>query len=282
MHRGLNTFEFDLLTALARYRYLDTKHLMVLTGQANKNLYKRLSRLKVAGLIAYLENSNFKRDRLKDPQIYEITRDGLAHLSACGIAVKRTTWLRAGSYKNPVHNLTLCLVLASIEVACRANRLVFFAWDDILERAPKTTRDLDKPYVMPGIVPDALFAVEFPADFAFFALELDLTNHGKAEYQDKYARYADVIFKGTYKRHFEMEQRMYVLTICTNTKHLTDTLLPVMPERKPSPFLFKVHPPYGSFASAPSPAPQLFTEEWHRANQPPTNLGDLIGYTKVA
>jgi hypothetical protein len=282
MYRGLNNFELDLLKALARYRYLDTKHLMVLTGQSNKNVYKRLARLKAAGFIAYLENSNFKRDRLKDPQVYEISNAGVDHLSQLGIEVKKTTWLRARSYKNPVHNLNLCLALASIEVACRESHFNFFTWDEILERAPKATRDLDKPYVLPGIVPDALFAVEFPGDFAFFALELDLTNHGRTEYQDKYARYADAIFKGAYKRQFQMEQRMYVLTVCTNPRHLTETLLPAMPERKPSPFLFKVHPPYGSFTLAPSPAPQLFTEEWHRANQPPTNIGDLIGYTKTS
>jgi hypothetical protein len=282
MHRGLTPDELALLKALARYRYLDTKHLMMLTGQVNKNIYKRLTRLKIAGLIAYLENNNFRRDRLKDPQVYEITKDGILYLSQLGIDVKKATWLAPGSYKNPVHNLDLCLFIANAEAYYTRLGYPFFVWDEILERAPEATQKLDKPYVLNGIVPDGMYAVEFPDDVAAFTVEIDLTNHGKTEYQDKYARYADIIFKGFYKTHLGMTQHMYVLTVCTNSRHLTDTVLAVMPERKPSPFLFKVHSPYGSHMIAPAPAPQLFGEEWHRANQPPTSIGDLIGHTKAA
>jgi hypothetical protein len=279
MHRRLNNFELDLLKVTARYRYIDSKHWRLLTGQTNKNFDKRVQRLVSAKLVGRLDNNNFKRDRLKDAYVYEITNKGVALLSQLGITVKKATWLKGGVNPNPVHNLDVCLFVASAEIFYKSIGYPFFAWEEILERAPEKTRKLEKPYVLQGLVPDAMYAVEFPDDFALFTVEIDLTNHGKADYEEKYGRYADIIFKGSYKEHLSVTMKMFVQTVCTNVRHLTETVLPAMPERKPSPFLFKVHPPYGSFNVAPPPAPQLFAEEWHRANQPPTTIGALIGHT---
>lgn len=273
-------FRQDLLIALARYRYLDSKHLKALCDWHGTPSKDGLRALFDAGLIAILDNRTFQRSTLKDALVYEITKDGLAYLSAQGIEVKKTTWLRGGSYKTPLHDLNLNLAICSFEIECIQQGWKLYTWDEVLERAPETTRKQKRPQKFNGIEPDALFVVEGPDDCAFFALEMDITNHGKAEYKEKYAIYDNFIFKDQYKSYFDMTQDMYVLTICSNLAHLRDTLFPAMPPLAKN-LLFKVHPSYGKFQKPPAPAPELFSTEWHRANRVPLKLGDILGHTEA-
>src|SRR5438445_13749901 len=106
-----------ILALAYRYRYLDIKHLLELLPNANKRDYLRLLNLKPAGLINYLHNPTFSRDRLTDSQVFEITPEGEAQLALYELPPK-VTWLGAGNYKNPHHNLCVCLAIASIELAC--------------------------------------------------------------------------------------------------------------------------------------------------------------------
>lgn len=183
--------------------------------------------------------------------------------------------MRREAPENPVHNLNLCLALTSIEVGCARNGWRFIPWGEIIERAPKATRELPKPYHMGGVVPDALFAVEFPEFFACFPFELDISNHGKTEYEEKFARYADLIFKRIYQTHLGMQQRMYPLTLTSSPERMRN-MIGATPARN-SPFLFRAYPAYGSYQRAPAPAPQLFIEGWRDAKNRPINIGELDG-----
>ncbi|HXR36523.1 MAG TPA: hypothetical protein VN754_11265, partial [Candidatus Binataceae bacterium] len=139
---------------------------------------------------------------LKDSQVYELSREGREEAPK----VPQVTWLQVGNYKNPVHNLNLCLALASIEVGCARNGLRFIPWGELLDRAPKSTREMTTPYNFGvGVIPDAIFSVEFPDFFVCFALELDLTHHGAKEYEEKFCRYNDLIFKCYQRRELHLK-----------------------------------------------------------------------------
>jgi hypothetical protein len=262
--------DLEILQYLHRYRYLDTRHIFALVRSSNRKAYLAIKRLMLRGLIAKLPNNRFQRDRRGDPRVYELTKEGLAYLSQVGGLVPQATWLRPGNYKNPFHNLNLCLALASIELACREFPVDFFTWDQILAKAPEATQKLERPYVLNGLVPDALFSLALPDGyFACFALELDLTNHGAKEYKEKYQRYSDLIYSGWYRKHFDMKQRFYVLTITTNDHH-QKMLYTCMP-KKASPLFFKTMREYGSFERAPKPALSIFEDRWDCTDPDPTD-----------
>ena len=272
--RSVSPRRQQILTALARYRYLDSKHIFAMIGCANSNAKSDLRHLYDAGLIDRLPNNLFRRDRLKDPQVYEITDDGIDYLDQRNLTPRRATWLRAGTRGTPVHNLVLCLALASFEMAVTKAGLRFIAWEEILVRAPEATRLLKSPHrfeVSGGeLVPDAICSVEYPAQFRIFAWEIDLSNHGQKEYAAKARGYHELIFKGIYKRQLGMQQPMNVLTITTNIPR-RDTMAILA---KDKPFLFKTMPEYGSYEIAPAPALSIL-ENWHRANHPPVNLKEV-------
>jgi len=259
------------LQAHARYRYIDTKHLTLLTGLHYKNLVEPIRELYDAGLINRLENNKFGRDRLKDPQVSEITDVGWEYLETNNALPTRADWLGAGNYKNPVHNLDLCLATASAEIAFKEK---FIAWGDVLARAPEPTRKLEHPYVFGHKVIDNLFVLDFPKDYVCIFLELDLSNHGEKEYREKYELLSNIIYKGEYKRRFGMAMNAYVLTI-TDSPGRMQNLQSYMPARNNC-FLFKAHPEYGKFNKAPAPAPEMFTDFWFNAKGKPIKLEEIV------
>ncbi|KRQ09143.1 replication-relaxation family protein [Bradyrhizobium manausense] len=272
--RRLSSRHNQILSALARYRYLDSKHIFALIGCENSNAKSALRRLFDAGLINRLSNNLFRRDRLKDPQVYEISAEGIAYLKSRELLPDRAIWVKSGSRGTPVHNLVVCLALASFEVAVTKAGLRFIPWEAILTRAPSATKQLKAPFRFPvtsgELIPDAICSVEYPNEYRMFFWEIDLSNHGEKEYATKARGYHELIFKGVYKRHLGVQQLMNVLTITTNTAR-RDTMANLA---KDKPFLFKVVPEYGSYEAAPAPA-QSILENWHRAIHPPVNLKEI-------
>lgn len=271
--RRLTPRDIQILSALQRYRYLDSKHIFELIDCHNSNGHVALRRLFDFGLIYRIPNNKFGRDRLKDPQVYEITQEGKDQLSQRGVIVYRVDWLKGGTYKNPVHNLNLCLALCSIELACLKAGLRFIPWGEILERAPTDVRTSETPYNFGvGIIPDAIFSIEYPNHFMAFAFELDLTAHGEKEYTRKFERYDQLIFQGIYKKHLAMKQRLVVLTITTNDRR-RDNMMKCVPKRT-DPYYFQVQTSYGAFDKAPQPALSIL-EGWKAATTKNfNNLGD--------
>ncbi len=269
----ITAHELRILQSLYRYRYLDTAHIRELTDWRNVNLHKGLKRLFGVGLINVLPNNLFRRDRLTAPLVYEITQVGIDYLEGHGLQVPQATWLRGKTYGNPDHNLKLCLSLASIELACKEAALTFHPWGEILAHAPERTRGLANShrFEMNGrrLVPDALFSIEYPDQFACFAYELDITNHGEAEYREKFEWYHDLIFSGFYKQHLGMTQKMYVLTTTITPVRMNNLVL-YLPKRS-SPFLMKTMPEYGLFDKAPAPNLSIL-DEWQTAKTQTVSL----------
>ena len=275
--RPLTERELLALAYLDRYRYRDTPHLFALIECGNRNAYYTIERLLNFGLIAQLPSPTFQRNSIGAPRIYEATDRGRELLSNGG-RLPRATLLKAGRYKEPLHNLNLCLATASFELACRAAGWGFYPWGEIETRTPGASHsfELTDGGKLHRVHPDNIFTIETPDDFACIALELDITNHGAAEYRQKFKLYEQIIYTGLYKRQLGMTQRFYVLTISTNDAH-TKNLMPCLPKRA-APFLFKTISEYGRFQKAPPPALAIL-DGWFRADLRPRNLGDAIGHT---
>lgn len=283
--RQLTANDIRVLSVLERYRFLDTPHIGLLLGWTNRNLYYCLERLFGMGLIEVLPNNRFGRDQLASPLVYAITGAGSDQLSERDIIVHKATWLKAGNYKIPVHNLNLCLSLCDIELAHIAAGLRFISWGEILAAAPEKTQQMKNPHVLPvgteTVVPDAIFATEYPDAFALTFYELDLSNHGEKEYRDKFEKYESIIFGGIYKDHFGMKQRAYVNTLTTaplRLAHMQD----MHPKRR-NVFRFKCDPRYGSYQGAPKP--NLGILDGWQVNRTTLNLGKEVkptGHPKAA
>src|ERR1700716_2400319 len=96
--RQITAHDLRILSALERYRYLDTPHIKLLINWHNRNAYYGLERLFGMKLINVLPSNQFGRDRLGSPLIYEITKDGSDQLAERAIKVHKATWLHAGTY----------------------------------------------------------------------------------------------------------------------------------------------------------------------------------------
>jgi DNA-binding transcriptional ArsR family regulator len=265
-----------ILIAIERYGLLDTKHLCLITGLHQKNIEFPLRQLFDAGLIERLPNNQFNRDRLKDPQVYKKADLGTDWLERHGLTPYRAIWVAAGGQAS--HNLKVCLALACIEAAITAAGLRFYAWEELLADAPEETRKLKSPHRFSTsnghIVPDAIFSVATKDDYRrLFFLEVDLSDHGEKAYRAKADAYRELIFRGIYKAHLDMEQYANVITITTAPSR-QKMMVSLTEKRDPS--YFKVMPEYGSFEIAPSPSLSIL-EDWHCLAKPePLNLMETV------
>jgi hypothetical protein len=242
------------------------------------------------------------RDPLYDPEIYELSDEGIALVSQRAQHLEPATWLKQGRYgakSVAAHNLTICHAVASIEAAARAAGIRFITCSEVLTRAPKQTQDAKQPFAIPvsishlfpngklqrsdsSVIPDALFGLQYPnGTFRCFALEIDrgtmpLTRStlDETSYLRKLLQYREVISRGAYKTHFGMTATpMLLLTITTNARHLDGikALLQSLAGENQwkRAFLFKAEPSLGSFERAPQPALSLLTTGWDRVGNPP-------------
>jgi hypothetical protein len=139
----------------------------------------------------------------------------------------------------------ICDCLASIEVGARQDRnLRFISWQDIILKAPETTRNLPNPFEFPGsisytfsesrgmqsadikIVPDAVFGLEYTTQgqksYCFFALEADRntmpvarSNLRQTSYLKKILGYRAIASQNIYKSHLGLPN-LLVLNVTTN------------------------------------------------------------------
>jgi hypothetical protein len=293
----------EILRLLNRYRFLDAKHIYALLGSSNTNVRGALADLfHEHGLLNRLPQRAFMRDPLYDPEIYELSDEGIALVSQRARHIEPATWLKQGRYgakSLAAHNLTICHAVASVEAAATVAGIRFITCSEVLTRAPKETQDARQPFAIPvsishlfpngkvqrsdsSIIPDALFGLQYPnGSFRCFALEIDrgtmpLTRStlDETSYLRKLLQYREVISRGVYKTHFGMTATpMLLLTITTNARHLDGikVLLQSLAGENhwKRAFLFKAEPSLGSFERAPQPALSLLTTGWDRVGNPP-------------
>jgi Replication-relaxation len=293
----------EILRLLHRYRFLDAKHIYALLGSHNTNVRGALADLfHEHGMLDRLPQRGFMRDPLYDPEIYQLSDEGIALVSQRAEQTEPATWLKQGRYgakSLAAHNLTICHAVAAIEAAAKAAGIRFITCAEIMARAPIATQNARQPFAIPAsishrfpngnvqhsdtpVIPDALFALQYPnGSFRCFALEIDRgtmplarSTLDETSYLRKLLQYREVISRGGYKTHFGMTATpMLLLTITTNARHLDGikALLHDLAGDNPwkRAFLFKAEPSLGSFERAPQPALSLLTTGWDRVGNPP-------------
>jgi hypothetical protein len=287
----------ELLTVLARYKYLRSTYLSALLDHRSQDgLRRSLRSLYDNGLIDKPEAQLRGYNSLYTPDIYCIDTKGIDTLAERGISPDYVTHLHRQKNDAPVHqfahDMMICDTLASIEVGCREAGLRFIPWTEIIARttAPKPMKlactvahdfGTHRENFETHLVPDALFGVQYrDGKVAFFALECerrspkDVKKLTRSSSLKKLIGYRDIIRRGEYKDQLAIRNLRVLMVAPTPTmmRNILDLAERVV---GPSPvFLFNVMPVQEDLYKAPPPNPALFTDEWHRSGMPPIRLDE--------
>jgi Replication-relaxation len=233
------------------------------------------------------------------PLVYELDAKGEQLLRQQGLVQSDSPLLqkgRAGACRQFAHDLMICDCIASMELGMREDPgLRFISWQEIIAKAPETTRALHNPFEIPvsishtfsnskgtqradiKIVPDALFGLEYTSNgqmsYRFFALEADRnqmpvarSNLRQSSYLKKILAYRAIAAQNIYKAHLGIPNFL-VLNVITNERHMSSimALLDEMTAKHGSQmFLFKSISTLGDFRIAPTPTSHILIAPWKR------------------
>jgi hypothetical protein len=187
--------------------------------------------------------------------------------------------------------LMVCDTMASIELGVRNDpnvRLVTYR--EILERAPKRTREADNPFAVPiqfmgystSIVPDGMFGLEYTNGFRFFVIEaenknrVDSVNLKQNSFKKKFLQYKATGASKAFQKHYGMPDNMTILQLVVvpserRIKTMSDLITKLAGGS--TKFLFKSTRILG--ASAPEPNDDMYTTPWYRVNHEPFYLNAI-------
>lgn len=185
----------DILHWLHRYRYLRQDHLIrILAPRSPKRLIERLGDL--FHETGFIDRPNIQAplfDARATPMLYEISPKGAHYLEELGQlpprAVTFSTRRRSSFSPQFLHTMMIIdtLLETELETIATPNR-TFVPVDDILTRAPATTRNARNPLALPirlkgqatKIIPDALYGIahtdQSSIGYRFIALECERTS----------------------------------------------------------------------------------------------------------
>lgn len=293
--------DIELFKLLNRYHFLRSNFLYAFLGGNSETRFKeRLGHLYHDG--RYINRPEqqwqFANSRYM-PVIYELDDRGEQVLRERGLIHCDSPLLkrgRTGAYRQFAHQLMICDCMASMELGVRQDRgLRFISWQEIVAKAPESTRKLDNPFAIPvsishafprtgavqradiKIVPDGLFGLEYTRDgskaYRFFALEADRNTQPvtrsdlqQTSYLRKILAYRQLSAQGIHKSYLGLPN-LFVLTVTTNEPHMTSIMSLVKElaiEGKSKLFLFKTMSSLGDFEKAPAPTAHLLTDQWPR------------------
>lgn len=217
--------DLEIFALLERYRYLRSTYLHAFVGGASLTRFKeRLGLLFHEGYIGRpAQQWAFAGCRYR-PAIYEAAKGSKRALEASGQpSPYAATFLASdGAHRQFQHSLLVSDLLASLELAAReCPGLRFVSWGEILARAPAATRESPQPFRLaaaqglPGLVPDAVFGLEYARDakrsYRFFALEADRgtmpilrTNPRQTSIAGKLAAYEGCIARGVPQKRWNL------------------------------------------------------------------------------
>lgn len=229
--------DVEILRWLYRYRYLRSPQLIsFLKPKSEKRFIERLGDLfHETGLIDRPKAQWRHFDARCTPVIYELSNKGLAFLESRNQLPQRATTLsrrsRSGTNIQFDHAMMIVDTLVEIEQTTLATtNQRFVCVDEILTRAPDTTKTAPNPLSVPvtiqpnatfpklkspmdtHIIPDALYGIEYLNGgeklYRFWALECENTNPNwrsslsKSSLARKRAAYDALIKSGGYKKHW--------------------------------------------------------------------------------
>lgn len=295
----LSVRDIEIFKVLNRYRYLRSTFLHAFVGGSQKTRFQeRLGDL-------YHETRHLNRPRQQwqfanaryMPVIYENGERAEDVLRQHGLLDgNTTTWLsrgRLGAHRQFAHAVMICDILASVELGVRSDpNLRFISWQEIIGKAPATTRELDNPfrmpvsisYLFPGrrpanahfhLTPDGLFGLEYrqggQKSYRFFALEADRNSMPifrndlrQSSWLKKLLAYKEVIDKGIYRSHLGLPN-LFVLTVTTRARHMGNIMSLLNHLGSGRLFLFKTVSSLGDLQKAPEPDAHILAAPWARA-----------------
>ena len=238
----LTARDIEIFKLLSRYRYLRSTYIHAFVGGASATRFKeRLGDLFHEGYLDRPAEQWQFADARCMPAVHENGRGGINALRACGSGFDADERQVAGTvHRQFLHTLMICEVLASIELAVRADgRLRFIAWPEILARAPEAVRASATPFRLPlpsggYLVPDGIFGIEYRGGeaktYRFFALEADRgtmpitrSNPKQTSYLGKLASYGEVIGRQVHKTHWGIPN-LLMLTLMNNGARMKEVV----------------------------------------------------------
>jgi hypothetical protein len=285
----LGARDFEIFNLLNRYRYLRSTYMHAFVGGVSEKRFKeRIGDLFHEGFIDRPEQQwEFARAQYL-PAVYENGAGATRALREAGIATDNArTILAATAHRQFHHSLIICEILASLDLAVRADPSVrFIAWPEILGRAPDQTRTSATPFRVPVpsggyLVPDGLFGLEYAhgtaKTYRFFAIEADRgtmpvgrITANQTSYLGKIAAYREIIAGRVHKTHLGLPN-LLVLTLTTREARMADIMGRLGGQTgERAAFLFKS---VGA-SSLTTPAPRLLSEPWQRAGLPALRIDE--------
>ncbi len=293
--------DIELFELLNRYHFLRSNFMYAFLGGNSETRFKeRLGHLYHDGRYINRPEQQWQFANCRYmPVVHELDDRGEQVLRERGLIRSDSPLLkkgRMGAYRQFAHELMICDCMASIELGVRQNQnLRFISWQEIITKAPESTRRLDNPFAIPvsishtfsrtgsaqradiKVVPDGLFGLEYACDgqkmYRFFALEADRntlpvirSDLHQTSYLRKILAYRQISVQNIYKSHLGLPN-LLVLTVTTNQTHMANIMSLVgelAHEGKAKLFLFKTMSSVGDSKKAPEPTVHMLTDAWQR------------------
>lgn len=297
----IQTRDLAVFELLQRYRYLPINFIRALLpadlrGQSYKRFQERMGQLYHEG---YLNRPNRQREAENARWrhlVYELDHRARIELRERGMNEAH----RPGFGRNFRHELMVCLVQASIEIACNETPgLEYVSWRHILQHAatPESTKTSKRPFRIPvvldgvhtAIAPDGWpsgirysspsggrYALCFPGHETDCATEPLAPSDvlARANIECKLRAYLAIYERRTHQMHFGFPN-MIVPFVTTSRKRMGNmmALLAKITGGKGSSFLlFKCMPQFASMGASPEPTANFLSEPWERVGHPPLEL----------
>lgn len=233
----LNQRDSELLRWLYRYRYLKSLHLLqIFKPKSPKRFVERLGNL--FHETGYINRPNLQGDLFSaytSSILYEISNKGIEVLAAQGALPDRAVTFSRRSPRSysPQHLHTMMIIEALLEIELETNEATgqrFVPVDEILTRAPESTRQARNPLSIPvtlkptgkypfiqsridtHLIPDALYGIEYLVKdekrYRFWALECERASptsrsHTRASSTRlKHATYEALLASREFKKHW--------------------------------------------------------------------------------
>lgn len=289
----------SLLEHLSRYMALRTSFLREMLDCGEQGIIRQLQRRRDQGYIFQPHAQKRAYNNIWCPRIHAITPKGEALLYDRGIHPLATT--RLDRYKigtggtNFAHSMTICDVMASIEIGLRGSGCRLICWHEILEYVD-TPDPLKLPYdteyngvrFRGRLSPDGLFGVEHPGgDTSYYFLEVERMNPvglkalesrsaltkaaRRASFIGKLLAYKDIFDRNTFT---QLDIPTFSILFVAPNATKIDNMITVTEELfgKSQKCLFHAVPVQEDMATAPPPFPDLVGAPWRRAGAPSISL----------
>ena len=300
----------DILTleVIQRHGPLPSHYLYEFTKHIAKDLFGHRKRLKDLWNENHTPHKGFYLERpIQQFQtyfarsqylVYDLADAGRGTLKQLG-KLNRYAMPPSGGF---THALMTACITASIELAARKAGYRYISQEEILDRAPASTKTAKMPLALPTdishsvkkngasytyrsdrpTIPDQLFGIDYGGKASFFALEADRAtapveryNLTQNSYLRKFLCYRAINRTEIYKEHFGIPN-LIILNVTVSITHMQNIMnlvheLTLKPDGSYgiSNLLFQCVPDFATYLRLPPLLPYLFTEPWLRAGKPP-------------